>query len=58
MARRPAHRVGLFALGSENDRAHRIDDHLEKGDVKRPERQRQIEQQRYQSEADDRYMEI
>jgi hypothetical protein len=46
--RRLSHRVGLLALGFEYDRARRIDDHFEKGDVKGPEHQRQAEQQRYQ----------
>src|SRR6516162_8173890 len=36
IARRPAHCIPLLALGLEHDRAHRIDDHFEKRDVKRP----------------------
>ena len=54
--RRPVHGIGLLALGFEDDRADRIDHHLKKGDVKRPEQQRQIKQQRCQGKAGDGHM--
>jgi hypothetical protein len=56
MTRRAAHGVGFLALGFEHNRTHRVDHHFQKGDVKRPEYQGQIEQQRDQSQPGDRHM--
>ena len=46
----------FLGFGLEDDRAHRIDDHFEEGDVQGPEDQGQAEEERDQREAGDRHM--
>ena len=50
-ARRAAHDVVFLGLGLEYERADRIDDHFEKGDMDRSEQDGQAEHQRQQRQA-------
>ena len=53
---RPAHYVLFLGFRLEHKRADRVDDHLDKGDMDRPEQDGQAERQRHQSQTGNRHL--